>query len=51
MARIKPLGKKLRLASALKSNRMPPLFVRIKTNFRVARSPAQRNWRRKRLKL
>ena len=51
MARYKPLGKKLRLARAGKSNRMPPLFVRIKTNFKVMRSPAQRNWRRTRLKL
>ncbi len=51
MARYKPLAKKLRLGRALKSNRMPPLFIRIKTNFRVMRSPSQRNWRRTRLKL
>ncbi|MCR8433571.1 MAG: 50S ribosomal protein L39e [Crenarchaeota archaeon] len=50
MARVKPLAKKIRLASASKSNRMPPLFVRIKTNFRVIRSPAQRNWRRVKIK-
>ncbi len=50
MARIKPLAKKLRLAKARKSNRMPPLFVRIITNFRVLRSPSQRHWRRTKIK-
>ena len=51
MARNKPLGRKLRYAKALKSNRSVPVFVRIKTNRRVMRNPKQRHWRRKRLKL
>ncbi len=50
MARNKPLGKKLRLASALKSNRNPPPWVIIKTKRRVIYSPARRYWRRVKLK-
>ncbi len=51
MARNKPLGKKLRLARATKSNRPVPLFVRIKTNRRVMFNKKRRHWRRTRLKL
>ena len=50
MARNKPLGKKLRLAAALKSNRAPPLWVIVKTNRRVVTNPARRHWRRVKLK-
>ena len=50
MARNKPLGKKLRLASALKSNRAPPPWVIIKTKRRVTTNPARRHWRRVKLK-
>jgi large subunit ribosomal protein L39e len=50
MARNKPLGKKLRLAAALKANRNPPVWVVIKTKRRVTRSPARRHWRRVKLK-
>jgi len=50
MARNKPLGKKLRLAAALKSNRNPPLWVVVKTKRRVTYSPARRHWRRQKLK-
>jgi len=51
MARFKPLGKKLRLARALKQNRALPLFVLIKTNRRVKNNPKRRHWRRTKLKL
>ena len=51
MARYKPLAKKLRLAKAGKQNRLPPLFVRIKTNRRVMTSPKRRHWRRSKLKV
>ncbi|MHA1594672.1 MAG: 50S ribosomal protein L39e [Candidatus Baldrarchaeia archaeon] len=51
MARAKPLGKKLRLASALKSNRSVPLWVIVRTKGRVRTHPKRRHWRRKRLKL
>ena len=50
MARNKPLGKKLRLAAALKSNRAPPLWVIVRTNRRVVTNPARRHWRRVKLK-
>lgn len=50
MARNKPLGKKLRLAAALNSNRNPPIWVIAKTKRRVTRSPARRYWRRQKLK-
>ncbi|MGQ4890975.1 MAG: 50S ribosomal protein L39e [Candidatus Njordarchaeia archaeon] len=51
MARNKPLGKKLRLARAYKSNRPVPVFVRIKTNRRVMYNYKRRQWRRNRLKV
>ncbi|MCD6369542.1 MAG: 50S ribosomal protein L39e [Thermoproteales archaeon] len=50
MASSKPLGKKLRLASALKSNRAVPLWVVVKTMGKVRRHPKRRHWRRSRLK-
>lgn len=50
MAHFKPLGKKLRLAAALKSNRNPPPWVVVRTNRRVRFSPARRHWRRVKLK-
>ncbi|RLE93977.1 MAG: 50S ribosomal protein L39e [Thermoprotei archaeon] len=51
MAHAKPLGKKLRLARALKQNRSPPLWVVAKTKGEFRRHPKMRHWRRKRLKL
>ena len=51
MARSKPLGKKLRLASALKSNRAVPIWVVAKTMGKVRWNPRRRHWRRGRLKL
>lgn len=51
MARNKPLGRKLRLAAANKSNRAPPIWVTARTNRRVLTNPARRLWRRVKLKL
>ncbi|TFG32499.1 50S ribosomal protein L39e [Candidatus Thorarchaeota archaeon] len=50
MARNKPLGKKLRMAKAMKSNSSVPTWVVVKTGGRVRRTPAQRNWRQSKLK-
>jgi len=50
MARFKPLGKKLRLAKALKQNRAVPIWVIIKTNRRFRDHPKRRHWRRVKLK-
>ncbi|MEM1873444.1 MAG: 50S ribosomal protein L39e [Acidilobaceae archaeon] len=51
MARNKPLGRKLRLASALDSNRALPIWVVAKTRRKVTWRPAARNWRRSKLKV
>ena len=51
MARNKPLGKKLRLAAANKSNRAPPIWVTARTDRRVLTNPARRLWRRTKLKV
>ncbi|WXG45337.1 MAG: 50S ribosomal protein L39e [Candidatus Atabeyarchaeum deiterrae] len=45
MARNKPLGKKLRLAHALKENRSTPTWIVMKTNRKVRTHPGRRNWR------
>ncbi|RLG84568.1 MAG: 50S ribosomal protein L39e [Thermoprotei archaeon] len=50
MARNKPLGKKLRLAAALHSNKPVPIWVTIKTRLRVRRAFRLRHWRRTKLK-
>jgi len=50
MARYKTLGKKRRLARALKENRATPLWVVAKTVLRVRR-PKPRHWRRSRMQL
>lgn len=50
MTRNKPLGKKIRLAAAGRSNRAPPIWVTAKTNRRVLTNPARRHWRRVKLK-
>jgi len=50
MARNKPLGKKLRLAAAIRSNRAPPVWVIARTKRGVITNPARRNWRRTKLK-
>jgi large subunit ribosomal protein L39e len=47
----KTVGVKKRLGRFLKSNRRPPLWVTLKTNRRVVRSPKQRFWRRNKLKV
>ncbi len=50
MAHNKPLGKKLRLAAAANSNRAIPVWVTVKTRFRVRRGFKLRHWRRTKLK-
>ncbi len=49
MAHNKPLGRKLRLARALKANRRPPMWVIAKTKGKFRVHPKLRNWRRSRL--
>ncbi|MCG2909518.1 MAG: 50S ribosomal protein L39e [Stygiolobus sp.] len=51
MSRNKPLGKKLRIAKALKSNSQIPAWVVIKTNGKIRYNPLKRNWRRNDLKV
>lgn len=51
MARHKPLGRKLRLASALNSNAPIPLWVVVKTRRKVRVNYKRRNWRRQKLKV
>ncbi|MCD6380996.1 MAG: 50S ribosomal protein L39e [Candidatus Odinarchaeota archaeon] len=50
MARYKPLGKKLRLARALKQNRPVPIWVMLRTNRNVRTHPKRRRWRVTRIK-
>ncbi len=50
MARNKPLGKKLRLARALKSNVSVPTWIMVKTAGKVRNHPKRRQWRRSKLK-
>lgn len=50
MASKKPLGKKLRLLKAQKSNRRVPAWIMIRTSRRFVSHPQRRNWRRNRLK-
>ncbi|MHA1481428.1 MAG: 50S ribosomal protein L39e [Candidatus Thorarchaeota archaeon] len=50
MARNKPLGKKLRMARAMRSNQSVPTWVVVKTKGKVRRNPQQRNWRQTKLK-
>ena len=46
MARNKPLGRKLRLLAAVKSNRRVPARVMQRTARRFTRHPKRRSWRR-----
>jgi large subunit ribosomal protein L39e len=46
MSRTKPLGRKLRLLAAVKSNRRVPAWVMQRTARRVTRQPKRRSWRR-----
>lgn len=50
MAHFKPLGKKLRLAHALKENSNVPVWVLIRTRRRFRSHPKRRHWRRSKLK-
>ncbi len=49
MAR-KGLGKKIRLAKALKQNRRIPLWVIVKTKRKVLINPKRRHWRRTKIR-
>ncbi|MET1160595.1 MAG: 50S ribosomal protein L39e [Thermoprotei archaeon] len=51
MARYIHVARKLRLASALKSNKPIPIWVTIKTRLRVRRAIRLRHWRRTKLKV
>ncbi|MCE4604643.1 MAG: 50S ribosomal protein L39e [Aeropyrum sp.] len=51
MARNKPLGRKMRLARALKSNRAIPIWVVIRTSRRIRWNMVRRHWRRSKLKV
>jgi large subunit ribosomal protein L39e len=46
MARVKALGKKLRLLKAKKQNRRVPAWVMMRTNRRFTQHPKRHNWRR-----
>ncbi|NVM54943.1 MAG: 50S ribosomal protein L39e [Candidatus Helarchaeota archaeon] len=50
MARVKPLGKKLRLGKANKQNRSIPAWIIVKTRGRVRTHPKRRKWRNQRIK-
>ncbi len=50
MARNKPLGLKIRLMKAVKSNRRVPGWVMVKTDRRVTQNYKRRSWRRSNLK-
>ncbi|NWF96361.1 MAG: 50S ribosomal protein L39e [Candidatus Thorarchaeota archaeon] len=50
MARNKPLGKKLRMGKAMKSNSSVPSWAVMKTGGKVRRTPGQRQWRGTKLK-
>lgn len=47
----KTVGVKRRLARFLKANRKPPIWVMMKTKRGYVRSPKQRFWRNKKLKV
>ncbi len=51
MARYIHVARKLRLASAQKSNKPIPIWVTIKTRFKVRRGYRLRHWRRTKLKV
>ncbi|MCS4542178.1 MAG: 50S ribosomal protein L39e [Euryarchaeota archaeon] len=50
MSRNKPLGKKLRLSRATKSNQRVPIWVVAKTRGKVRTHAKMRHWRRTKLK-
>jgi large subunit ribosomal protein L39e len=51
MSSRKPLGKKLRLMAAEKSNRRVPAWIMIRTARRFTNHPKRRTWRRSHLKI
>ena len=50
MARNKPLGKKLRLGRAFKTNSPVPVWVMARTARKFTFHPKRRHWRRNKLK-
>lgn len=50
MASKKPLGKKLRMLRATKSNRRVPAWIWVRTSRRFTTHPKRRNWRKSTLK-
>ncbi len=51
MARVKPIGKKLRLAKAGKESQSVPTWVIARTDGKVRNNPKQRrNWRTRKIK-
>ena len=51
MAKVKDVSKKNRLTKAGRQARSPPTWVVVKTNRHTRSTPAQRNWRQRKLKL
>ena len=51
MSSRKPLGKKLRLLAAEKSNRRVPAWIMMRTAQRFTNHPKRRNWRKSHLKM
>jgi len=51
MSSRKPLGKKLRLLAAEKSNRRVPAWIMIRTSRRFQTHPKRRTWRKSHLKI
>lgn len=51
MSSRKPLGKKLRLLAAEKSNRRVPAWIMIRTARRFTNHPKRRTWRKSHLKM
>jgi len=49
MAHFKPLARKLRLINREKSNQPIPVWVVVKTGFKVRWRPRMRHWRRTKL--
>uniref|UniRef100_A0A7C2Z8N9 Large ribosomal subunit protein eL39 n=1 Tax=Ignisphaera aggregans TaxID=334771 RepID=A0A7C2Z8N9_9CREN len=49
MAHYKPLAKKLRLINRGKSNQPLPVWVTLRTRFKIRRPYRLRNWRRSKL--
>ncbi|MDD1779029.1 MAG: 50S ribosomal protein L39e [Candidatus Helarchaeota archaeon] len=49
MARVKQLGKKVRMGRALRQNRSIPAWIIVKTRGKVRTHPKRRRWRSQKL--